>query len=139
MSSSAETLQQPTQLSIGGLGSAMGVTGRILFSIPFIMFGFFHFMGAKAMAGMVPAWIPGSGVFWIVLTGAALVAGGVSIASNRLVKLAAPLMALMVTIFILTIHVPGLAEEATRQMAMISALKDLSLVGAMLFIASKAK
>ncbi|CAM4033867.1 MULTISPECIES: hypothetical protein [Flavobacterium] len=36
--------------------------GRFSFFIPMVIFGLFHFMNAKAMAGMVP--IPG-GVFWI--------------------------------------------------------------------------
>ena len=139
MSTSANTLSRTTEIDIRSYRRTIGVGGRILFSLPFMTFGFFHIMGAQDMAGYVPAWIPGSGVFWILLTGVALIAAGVSIAANRLVWLSAPLLALMVTIFVLTIHVPGIIEESTRQMSMISALKDLGLVGGALFIASKVR
>ena len=139
MSSSTNTLQQPANLSIGNYNKALGVSGRILLSMPFFMFGFFHFMGAKDMAGMVPAWLPGGGVFWVLVTGAALFAGGIAIASNRFVRVAAPLLALLVASFILFIHVPGLAEESTRQMSMTSALKDLGLIGGVLFLGSRAR
>jgi len=44
--------------------------GRFLYALPMAVFGIMHFMNGSAMSGMVP--IPG-GVFWVYVTGAALV------------------------------------------------------------------
>ena len=38
--------------------------GRILFALPFAVFGLMHFMAGGDMAGMVPSWGPGGG-FWV--------------------------------------------------------------------------
>lgn len=107
---------------------------RIIFALPFGIFGVMHFMGAKDMAGMVPSFIPG-GVFWIYLTGAALVAACVSIIIQKMAKLASLLLALMLLLFILTMHVPGLMNEMTMQMSMMSLLKDMALMGGALTFA----
>jgi uncharacterized membrane protein len=61
------------------------LVARILFILPLVGFGFGHFTQADAMAGMVP--IPG-GVFWIYLTGAALLAAAVSIIIKKKAALA---------------------------------------------------
>jgi len=107
---------------------------RIIFALPFGIFGIFHFMGAKDMAGMVPSFIPG-GAFWIYLVGAALVAACVSIIIQKMAKLASLLLALMLLLFILTMHVPGLMNEVTMQMSMMSLLKDMALMGGALTFA----
>ncbi len=100
---------------------------RYLYAIPFVIFGLFHFMNAGKMAPMVP--LPG-GVFWIYLTGLGLVAAGISIIIQKRAKLAALLLGIMLLIFILTIHLPGLMNEATMQTSMMNLLKDMALMGA---------
>ena len=97
--------------------------GRILLGIPFLVFGMMHFPGADQMAGMVPAWIPG-GVFWVYFTGVANIAAGVAF-----------ITALMMIVFILAIHLPGMSNPATAQMSMMSILKDLGLAGGALLMA----
>ena len=39
-------------------------SGKYLLAIPMAIFGLFHFISGPAMAGMVPAAIPG-GVLWV--------------------------------------------------------------------------
>ncbi|MFM8179661.1 MAG: hypothetical protein ACKOAG_10835, partial [Candidatus Kapaibacterium sp.] len=88
------------------------------------------------MAGMVPSWIPG-GVLWVYLTGAANVLAAVAFLTGKKVKLAGRLTALMVVIFILTIHLPGVinaADDMARQIAMTMLLKDLGLAGGALLL-----
>ena len=102
---------------------------RILFGLPFGIFGIMHLMGAETMAGMVP--IPG-GVIWIYITGLALLAAAIGIITKKMGKLASLLLALLLLIFILGMHMPGLGNEATMQMSMISLLKDMGLMGAAL-------
>ena len=105
---------------------------RYLFAIPFIIFGIFHFMNAGGMAGMVPGWLPG-GVFWVYLTGLALIVAPISLFIGKKDKLAMLLLALMLVIFALLVHLPG------GQSSMPNLLKDLSLAGAALTWAGLAK
>jgi len=101
---------------------------RILFAVPFLIFGLFHFMNGPGMAGMVPSYIPG-GVFWVYLVGIALVAGSVSIMAQKMAKMACLGLAALLAIFILTIHLPGVMSEAGSQTSMIMLLKDTALMG----------
>ncbi|NBC19418.1 MAG: DoxX family membrane protein [Bacteroidetes bacterium] len=99
--------------------------GRILFALPFAVFGILHFMNASAMAGMVP--LPG-GVFWVYLTGVALIAAAVSMLIGKYARLAALLLGVMLFIFVLSIHLPDLLGG--NQQAMSNLLKDFALGGA---------
>ena len=99
--------------------------GRYLFAIPMGIFGLFHFMNGSQMAGMVP--IPG-GVFWVYLTGAALLAACISILINTKAKLACVLLGVMLLIFMLTIHLPAVLGDGGSS-AMTMLLKDTALAG----------
>lgn len=109
--------------------------GKYLFAIPMLMFGIGHMGNANAMSGMVP--IPG-GAFWVYLTGAALIAAAVSIAIGKMDKLATALLGLMLIIFALSIHLPGMmgSEGMEQQAYMGNLMKDLSLGGAAWFYAT---
>lgn len=111
------------------------VSGRILFSIPFLVFGIFHLKNASSMAGMVPSFIPG-GVFWIYITGLALIAAAFSLYIKKYMKLSMLLVALFLVCMVLLIHLPGLSNPAMQQMAMTGLLKDLGLAGGALTLAS---
>ncbi|MFO7846101.1 MAG: hypothetical protein R6V27_06040 [Balneolaceae bacterium] len=116
--------------------STLRKTGRYLFAIPFAIFGLFHFMNAGDMAGMVP--LPG-GVFWVYLTGLALVAAAVSFAIEKKVRLAGILLGIMLLIFVLSIHLPGVIgadDPQSMQMSMTSVLKDLIMAGGAFYIGS---
>jgi len=106
---------------------------RWLFALPFGIFGLMHFMMAENMAGMVP--LPG-GVLWVYLTGVALIAACISFIIQKQVRLAGVLLALMLVIFVLTIHLPTVMGG--DQSAMSSLLKDLALAGGSLLIAGTA-
>ncbi|HRK26532.1 MAG TPA: hypothetical protein PK239_04495 [Chitinophagales bacterium] len=106
--------------------------GQIIFAIPFLVFALFHFMGADAMAGMVP--LPG-GAIWVYLTGLAQVLFFVSVVMRKKTRLAALLLALMLLIFILAIHLPG--AMGGDQAATGNLLKDLGLIGGALMLANQ--
>ncbi len=99
---------------------------RLAFALPFAVFGLFHFMNAQAMAGMVP--VPG-GVFWVYVTGAALIAGSVGIVTGVLGRWAAFGLAALMLTFVVFVHARGLGNAAMRPMAMMGLLKDISLMG----------
>lgn len=111
--------------------------GRIFLAIPFIVFGALHLMGADKMAGMVPSWVPG-GVLWVYITGLAMLAAGVAFVLNKQAKLAGQLTALLMLIYILTLHHPGMMsapDEMAAQMSLMAILKDFGLAGGALLIA----
>lgn len=110
--------------------------GKYLYATPMVIFGLFHFLNASAMAEMVP--IPG-GVFWIYLTGLSLILAGVSIIIQKLDEWSSFLLAVLLLVFVLTIHLPGvIAGGEMAQMYMTNLLKDLALAGgALIYLNSK--
>jgi uncharacterized membrane protein YphA (DoxX/SURF4 family) len=102
------------------------------------IFGAMHFMGADGMAGMVP--IPG-GVIWVYVSGVALILAAVAIFLGKMDKLACVLLAVLLLLFVVLIHVPNAmsADAATKQMGMISAMKDLALMGGALMCAGQSR
>jgi putative oxidoreductase len=105
---------------------------RIIFAIPFAIFGLLHLTNADKMAGYVP--VPG-GAFWVYLTGIAMLAAAVSIISGKLTKIACLSLAALLLVIIVTVQIPGLSNPQMAQMAMSGLLKDTSLMGGALLIA----
>jgi len=115
------------------MSSLIGKIGRFVFAVPFGIFGLLHFMNASAMSGMVP--IPG-GVFWVYLTGIALLAASVSIIIEKYARLACILLGVMLIIFVLSIHLPGVIG-GEMQPNMSNLLKDLAMAGGAWILAGK--
>lgn len=113
----------------------MKKAGTILFAIPLLAFGLGHMVNASQMAGMVPSWMP-FGIVWVYLTGVALIAAAVSFIIDKKVELAGKLLALMLVIFVVTMHIPSMM--AGNEMAMPSVLKDLAMAGAALYFSATA-
>jgi len=105
---------------------------RILFAIPFAVFGLLHVTGADKMAGYVP--IPG-GAFWVYLTGVAMIAAAISIFTGKWTKIACISLAALLFVIIVTMQIPGLFNPQMAQMAMSGLLKDTSLMGGALLLA----
>jgi putative oxidoreductase len=100
--------------------------GKYLFALPMALFGAFHFMKADAMAGMAPF----GGVVMIYLVGLCLILFAVSVFIGKYDKLAAVLLALLMIIFIITIH-----RSAAMAGDMTNLLKDLAIAGGALMYA----
>lgn len=109
---------------------------RVLFAVPFILFGILHILEGKTMAGVVPSYIPWP-TFWVYLTGVGMFAAGVSFIINKMAKLAGVLLAVMLLIFIVTIWLPQVA--AGSQSAMAGMLKDIALLAGALMISGMSK
>jgi putative oxidoreductase len=108
--------------------------GRILFALPFAVFGINHFIMLDYYVGMLTSFIP-LGAYTIILTGIMLIAASISIISKKFVKISTIALAIMLFIFIITIHIPHLFIEADRTVTLIALLKDISLMGGSLIIA----
>ncbi len=112
--------------------------GVWLFALIIGFFGINHFLNANAMAGMVPKMFPG-GVIWLYITGAGFILAAISFLIGKQTKWAGILLALMLLIFVFTIHIPNLnSEDANlKAMAMSGALKDSAMAAAALMIAGR--
>jgi putative oxidoreductase len=111
--------------------------GRILFALPFVIFGINHFIMKEYYVGMLTSFIP-LGAYTIIITGILMIVAGISIITKKFVKLSTILLAVMLLIFILTIHIPHLlnaVNETERMISLITLLKDTSLMGGSLMIA----
>lgn len=108
--------------------------GRILFAIPFALFGINHFLMMDYYLGMLTSFIP-LGAYTIIITGIMLIAASISIISKKFVKFSTLLLAVLLLIFIVTIHIPHLFIEADKTITLIALLKDISLLGGSLIIA----
>lgn len=108
--------------------------GRILFALPFAVFGINHFIMMDYYMGMLTSFIPRTG-FIMILTGILLIAASISIITKKLVKLSTVLLAIMLFVFILTIHIPHLVSGSDTTVTLITMLKDISLMGGSLMIA----
>ncbi len=106
---------------------------RLLFAIPFAVFGLLHFANPHAMVGVVP--LPG-GVFWVYFVGVALLAASLGLATGIAGRPAAIGLALLLFAFVLFVHLPAISNPQMRQAAMINLLKDLALCGGALTWAS---
>jgi len=108
--------------------------GKVLFALPFMVFGVMHLIYGDAMQGIVPAFIPG-GVWWVYLTGVVMILSSLAILANMHAKKAALALAVLIATFILTIHIPGIMNPATMRMEIPNLLKDVSLLGGALLLA----
>jgi putative oxidoreductase len=108
--------------------------GRILFAIPFGLFGINHFLMLDYYLGMLTSFIP-LGAYTIILTGIMLIAASISIITKKYVKFSTIMLAILLFIFIITIHIPHLFIDTDITASLIALLKDISLMGGSLMIA----
>lgn len=111
----------------------ISMIGRIVFTIPLIMFGAGHMMNAGAMVPMVP--VPG-GLIWVYFVGVCLLAAAVSIIINKKASLATLLLGILLLIIAFTVHFPNMMseDEAIKMAGMSNAFKDIGLAGAAFFM-----
>lgn len=95
-------------LDLGGLDAGASHPGRRLFGLSLLAFGVIHLLYHQAIAGMIPAWIPGRAL-WPYVTGAAQAAAGLALLTDLLARPAAILTGLMFAAWIVLLHVPAVA------------------------------
>lgn len=111
-----------------------------LLTVVLFAFGVFHFLYPHDLLVFVPAFMPG-GIMWVYFVGAAFILVAISFLTNKMVKLSGYVLAVLLIIFILSIHIPNYlnaGDKEMRQMALISLLKDTAIVGFALHIAAGA-
>lgn len=111
-----------------------------LLAVIMLIFGAYHFMQPKNLLVYVPEFMPG-GIVWVYLVGAAFILVALAFITNRMVKLAGYVLAVLLVIFVLTIHLPNYlhaGDKEFQQIALINLLKDTALAGFALHIAAGA-
>lgn len=76
-----------------------------LFGVTLLVFGLAHFSYIGFTAAMIPAWIPWR-VPWAWITGAGHIAAGLSIITGIQARLGASMLALMMSCFVVFVHIP---------------------------------
>jgi uncharacterized membrane protein YphA (DoxX/SURF4 family) len=108
-------------------------TGRWLFALPMIVFGWQHFEYARFIATLIPAWIPAH-TFWVYFTAIAFIAAALAILAERPGRIAATWLGIMFLLWTVLLHAPRIAELRGRD-EWNSAFVALAMCGASLIIA----
>ncbi|MGZ2369808.1 DoxX family membrane protein [Ancylomarina sp. YFZ004] len=106
--------------------------GTILFALPFIVSGLFHFVNARGMAMAITGFPMAE--FLIYFSGLTLIAGALAIITNTYVRLASLLLALELFLITISVQLPGLMNPESMQDSMIGLLHNISLIGGALLI-----
>jgi len=101
---------------------------RVFYAVPFLVFGVNHIVNVQTVKDQVPNWMPGDKTLWVYFTGVCLIAASLALLFKKFGPLAGKLLALMIIIFLVTIHAP----EIPSPEAISNLLKDMALVGAAL-------
>jgi len=112
-----------------------------ILGIVMIVFGLYHFVRPQNLLVYVPEFIPG-GLLWVYVVGAAFILAGVAFITHKQVKLAGYLLALLLAIFVISIHLPNYlnaGDNDMKQVAFVSLLKDTALAAFAMYIASNAR
>jgi len=113
--------------------------GIILYALVIGFFGINHFLNGTGFQNTIPSFIPYH-IFWVYLTGAALIAAAISFLSGKYTRLAGIFLAVFLLIIVLTIHIPALMHTEGSpivSIALTNLIKDTGLAGAALMIAGK--
>ena len=108
--------------------------GRILFALPFLVFGINHFLMMDYYMGMLTSFIP-LGAYTIILTGILMIVTSISIITKKFIIQSTIILAILLFLFIVTIHIPHLFDGTDKTVTLIALLKDVSLMGGSIMIA----
>ena len=81
--------------------------GRLVFGLCCLVYGASHFVYADFTAAMIPHWLPQRAAL-AYLTGAGHTLAGLALVFNQMPRLAALLEAVMMTLFVVLLHLPSL-------------------------------
>ncbi len=120
----------PTNYPASRFWEKLMAAGLVFFPLAIISFGLDHLLYANYAQAYIPAWIPWH-LFWIYLTGTALVCSGIAIIFRIRPRLFATLLGSMIFIWILILHIPKVMAAPVDERAgeLTSALIALAYCG----------
>ena len=82
----------------------------VFYAAPLAVFGAEHLTDANDIVQLIPTWMFAR-LFWAYFVGVALIAAGLAISAKKYLRLTGSLTALMFFLFVLMMHIPGVAEH----------------------------
>ena len=124
----------------GDWGKARGFDKLILCGVPFYAapiaaFGTEHFTLTKAIASIMPTWIPWH-QFWVYFVGTCFIAAALSLATGIQARLSASLLALTFFLFVVLMHAPSWAQHPRDRFALTVVLRETAFSGGALALAA---
>jgi len=107
-----------------GLEKAVALS-NLCFAAPLAVFGALHLAAAKALATMVPSYMPWP-LFWAYFFGFALLAASLSIATKILVRWSALLFGIAMFCFVAMMDIPGALQTPRDRFGWILAIRELA-------------
>src|SRR5690349_18957863 len=110
----------------------------VLLALVMAVFGVYHFVYPQNLVGYVPSFLPAAGNLWVYIPGAAFILAAIAFITNKMVRVAGYLLAILLFIFVLTIHLPNFmnaGDPGVRQNALINLLKDTAIAAFAMHIA----
>ena len=107
---------------------------EIIFALVIGAFGALHLKYGGGAKGSVPSFIPGDDAMWMYITGAGFALAAIAILINKFKRLACYLLAVMLLVFVFTIHFPAALKGDYYQL-----LKDIGLAMAAIIIGNNSK
>jgi uncharacterized membrane protein len=114
--------------------SHLAVFGRVAFATALVVFAVQHFLYAKFVATIVPAWIP-TRLFWVYFVGVAFIAAALAIVTRRMARTASILLGAMFFIWVVILHVPRVAANPRNGNEVTSLLVALAMSGVSFILA----
>jgi uncharacterized membrane protein len=108
--------------------------GPLFYAAPIAAFGTEHFTLTKAIASLIPKWIPWH-MFWAYFIGACFIAAALSLVTKIQVPLSASLLALTFFLFVALMDFPGWMRNPNNRFALALTLRELSFSGGPLALA----
>jgi len=102
---------------------------RVLFGIPWIIFGIQHYMYADFVSTLVPAFMPWR-LFWAYFTGTAMFVAGLSFIIRWQTQLAAFLLGCLMVLYLLMVHPGMLSGEPQVGQHWTRFMQDIAIMGA---------
>ena len=133
-----ENAAKDLALAGGALAIAGYNWGVILFALTIVSFGIDHLLYAREATEYMPLWISHK-IFWIYLTGSALLGSGIAIILNIKRRVAAALLGTMIFIWVIILHIPKTmaAPFAVNEGEVTSAFLALAYCGIAFVIGGK--
>jgi hypothetical protein len=113
----------------------LATVGRFLIAISLVVFAVQHFMYARFVANLIPAWIPAR-LFWAYFTGVAFIAAAISIATRIMLRMAGVLLGTMFFLWVVLLHAPRVAGAPRNGDEVTSLLVALAMSGVGFALAS---
>ncbi|WP_158945197.1 hypothetical protein [Granulicella sp. S190] len=108
--------------------------GRIVFAIALVVFAVQHFLYARFVATLIPAWIPAH-LFLTYFVGVAFLAAALAIATKKVARTASELLGTMFLLWVLCLHAPRVAASPRNGDEVTSLLVCLAMSGASFVLA----